>query len=95
LKGNWILGTRTYKGLKRRNAIEPVIGHLKEDHGMARNYLKGRIGDEINALMASCGFNLKKLLKLLRAFLSQLITSLIFAHLKLNDKNQALQLGFI
>ena len=83
------------KRLKRRNAIEPVIGHLKEDHGMARNYLKGRIGDEINALMVSCGFNLKKLLKLLRAFLSQLITSLIFAHLKLNDKNQALQLGFI
>ena len=83
------------KRLKRRNAIEPVIGHLKEDHGMARNYLKGRIGDEINALMASCGFNLKKLLKSLRAFLSQLTTSLIFAYLKQNDKNQALQLEFI
>ena len=64
------------KKIKRRNAIEPVIGHLKEDHGMARNYLKGRIGDEINALMSSCGFNLKKLLKALRAFLSQLITDL-------------------
>ena len=62
---------------------------------MARNYLKGRIGDEINALMASCGFNLKKLLKSLRAFLSQLTTSLIFAYLKQNDKNQALQLEFI
>ena len=77
------------KGLKRRNAIEPVIGHLKEDHGMARNYLKGRVGDEINALMASCGFNLKKLLKSLRAFLSQFITSLIFVYLIPDDKNQA------
>lgn len=83
------------KRLKRRNAIEPVIGHLKEDHGMARNYLKGRMGDEINALMASCGFNLKKLLKSLRAFLSQIITSLILVYLKQNNKNQALQLGFI
>jgi len=83
------------KRLKRRNAIEPVIGHLKEDHGMARNYLKGRIGDEINALMASCGFNLKKLLKSLRAFLSQIITSLILVYLNQNGKNQALQLGAI
>lgn len=82
------------KDLKRRNAIEPVIGHLKEDHGMARNYLKGRIGDEINALTASCGFNLKKLLKSLRAFLSQLITSLIFVYLIPDDKNQAMTFRF-
>ena len=82
------------KRLKRRNAIEPVIGHLKKDHGMARNYLKGRVGDEINALMASCGFNLKKLLKSLRAFLSQILTSLISAYLKQNNRNQTEQLGY-
>jgi IS5 family transposase len=47
--------------LKRRNAIKPVIGHSKSDHGMARNYLKGQQGDQINALLAGCGFNLRKL----------------------------------
>lgn len=47
---------------KRRNAIEPVIGHTKQDHALKRNYLKGQQGDCINALLAGCGFNLKKLL---------------------------------
>lgn len=51
--------------LKRRNAIEPVIGHSKLDHGMARNYLKGQQGDQINALLAGCGFNLRKLCRFL------------------------------
>ncbi len=56
------------KKLKRRNAIEPIIGHLKRDYGMDRNFLKGRIGDEINALMASFAHNLKKTLNRLRIF---------------------------
>jgi IS5 family transposase len=50
------------KWRKRRAAIEPVIGHLKSDHRMDRNLLKGRLGDEINALLSGCGRNLKKLL---------------------------------
>ena len=45
---------------RRRAAIEPVIGHLKSDHRMARNYLKGFKGDEINLLLAASAFNLKK-----------------------------------
>ena len=45
---------------KRRAAIEPIIGHLKFDHRMARNYLKGFRGDEINLLLAATAFNLKK-----------------------------------
>jgi len=45
---------------KRRAAIEPIIGHLKSDYRMARNYLKGFIGDEINLLLAASAFNLKK-----------------------------------
>ena len=61
------------KFLKRRNAIEPIIGHMKSDHGMDRNWLKGEDGDRINVLMAACGFNMKKLL---RAFLSWLLRSL-------------------
>ncbi len=50
---------------KRRAAIEPVIGHLKSDHRMGRNYLKGELGDKMNAVLAGCGRNLRKLLQIL------------------------------
>jgi IS5 family transposase len=64
--------TRTVKQwLKRRSAIEPVIGHVKSDNGMARNRLKGTEGDEINALLSGCGFNMRKLLAVF--FLPELI----------------------
>ena len=52
------------KQFRRRAAIEPLIGHLKHDHRMARNYLKGFIGDQINLLMAACAWNLKKWMNL-------------------------------
>ena len=43
--------------LKRRAAIEPIIGHLKSDNRMDRNHLKGEDGDRVNAILAGCGFN--------------------------------------
>jgi len=49
---------------RRRAAIEPVIGHLKSDHRMARNFLKGFKGDEVNLLMAASAFNLKKWMRI-------------------------------
>jgi transposase, IS5 family len=49
------------KLLKRRSAIEPVIGHTKHDHGMTRNFLLGKVGDRINALLSGAAWNLKKL----------------------------------
>jgi IS5 family transposase len=61
------------KRKNRRSAIEPIIGHIKSDHRMNRCWLKGTSGDEINALMAGVGFNMRKMLKLLREFLSFLI----------------------
>lgn len=54
-----------WRWFKRRPAIEPVIGHTKEDHRMDRNYLKGTDGDKMNAILAACGFNLRKLLRAL------------------------------
>ena len=48
------------KRFRARAAIEPVIGHIKHDHRMIRNFLKGSIGDENNPLLAAIGFNLKK-----------------------------------
>ncbi len=54
---------RKWRG--RRAAVEPVIGHLKSDNGLGRNYLKGETGDAVNALLAGCGRNLRKLLRIL------------------------------
>ncbi|MCF6359729.1 MAG: transposase [Cyclobacteriaceae bacterium] len=51
---------------RRRAAIEPIIGHLKSDHLVARNYLKGQIGDSINFILAASTFNYKKLMKKLK-----------------------------
>ncbi len=51
------------KWRRRRSAIEPVIGHAKHDHRMLRSYLKGSDGDEMNAVLAACGYNLRKLLR--------------------------------
>ena len=52
--------------LKRRNAIEPVIGHLKADGRLDRNYLKGVAGDAMNALLVGAGHNLRLILRKLR-----------------------------
>ena len=54
---------REWAWFKRRSAIEPIIGHTKSDHRMDRNYLKGEEGDRINAILAGCGFNIRKLLR--------------------------------
>ncbi len=48
---------------RRRAAIEPVIGHLKQDYRLTRNWLKGSHGDQINLLMAACAWNLNKWIK--------------------------------
>ena len=57
-----------HKRLKRRNAIEPVIGHMKSDGRLARNFLKGSHGDAINALLCAAAHNLRKILGKLRLF---------------------------
>lgn len=49
--------------LKRRQSIEPVIGHLKADHRLRRNFLKGELGDVLNAVLAAVGFNFRKLMR--------------------------------
>lgn len=55
--------------MKRRAAVEPVIGHVKAEHRMDRNYLKGRLGDRINAVLAAAGYNFGLLLRWLAEFL--------------------------
>jgi len=50
------------KWFNKRASIEPIIGHLKRDHGLDINYLKGNKGDNINVMLAAAAFNIKKLL---------------------------------
>ena len=49
---------------KRRAAIEPVIGHLKYDYRLMRNYLKGTFGDAINLLLSASAMNFKRVINL-------------------------------
>lgn len=55
--------TTMRKKCRNRAAVEPVIGHVKQDCRMQRNYLKGTIGNDINALLAAAGFNFRGLLR--------------------------------
>lgn len=65
---------RTERGYhNRRAAIEPIIGHMKTDHRMIRNFLKGQRGDRCNAVLAACGYNIRKLLRALARFFLSLV----------------------
>jgi len=63
--------------MKRRAAVEPIIGHLKAEHRMDRNYLKGRDGDRANAVLAAAGDNFVLLLRWLRRLLRALFQALL------------------
>jgi len=62
--------------LRRRSAIEAVIGHCKTDGHLDRNFLKGRLGDQINAVMSAVGYNLRLILKWLRKLLRKIIAAI-------------------
>jgi IS5 family transposase len=62
--------------LRRRSAVEPVIGHLKSEHRMGRNYLWHREGDASNAVLAAAGYNFRRLIKWLSLLLCQILAHL-------------------
>lgn len=51
---------QTRKRFRKRAGIEPIIGHVKSDHRLNRNFLKGFRGDQINLMMAAAAFNFRK-----------------------------------
>jgi IS5 family transposase len=63
--------------LRRRSAVEPVIGHLKSEHRMGCNYLWYRQGDAINAVLAAAGYNFRRLIRWLQHSLRQILVQLI------------------
>jgi len=78
--------------LKRRSAIEAVIGHEKTEGRLGWNRLGGLLGDKINALMAAIGYNLRLILRalsFLRLYFGALIANLLGA-----DQRRAIIFGF-
>ena len=61
--------------MRRRNAIEPVLGHMKTDGLLERNHLHGPEGDAVNAILCAVGHNCRLLLAWFRSFLACLITT--------------------
>ena len=65
--------------LRRRSAVEPLIGHMKEQGHLGRCYLKGHAGDAANAILTAAGYNFRRILAWLRRFLSLILAALIIA----------------
>jgi IS5 family transposase len=63
--------------LRRRSAIEPIIGHLKAEGHLGRCYLKGRAGDAANVVLSAVGHNFRRILAWLRDFSRIILTALI------------------
>ena len=64
------------KVMKRRAAVEPVIGHMKQEHRMGRNYLAHAAGDAINPVLAAAGYNFRRVLSWLRLLLAWIMHTL-------------------
>ena len=61
---------------RRRAAIEPLIGHLKAQYRLARCFLKGFVGDQVNLLLAAAAWNLRKWLRTVALFWLQVLRTL-------------------
>jgi transposase, IS5 family len=73
------LDKKQRRWLKRRQAVEPAIGHLKSDHRMERCWLAGALGDALHAVLCAVGYNLRWLMRAMaRLGLDALFWSLIY-----------------
>lgn len=83
------------KAIHRRSAIEPAIGHMKNDGRLRRNWLKGSLGDALHAMLCGAGHNLRMILRAIRLFYGhyftdqlQLLIDAIKQHLNIAQFNQ-------
>ena len=74
------------KGFKRRAAIEPKIGHLKQDHRLSRNYYSGIKGDNINVMLAAAAMNFKRMMNIYKEMFFDFLNQLIYMILKTPDR---------
>lgn len=77
---------------QQRAAIEPIIGHLKQDYRLQRHWLKGSEGDAINLLMAACAWNLRKWMM---AFFLSRKNGVIWVFIVLNDPEKGIQVAWV
>jgi hypothetical protein len=75
--------------LRRRSAIEPVIGHMKEDGRLGRNFLSNRHGDRLNAILAGVGQNVRLLLRWFQRLLLCLVLGWLYDALSLRRPRPA------
>jgi hypothetical protein len=61
--------------MRRRNGVEPVLGHMKTDGLLERNHLRGPEGDAVNAILCAIGHNCRLLLTWFRRLLARLVHS--------------------
>lgn len=73
------------KGFKRRAAIEPKIGHLKQDHRLSRNYYGGIKGDNINVMLAAAAMNFKRMMNIYKEMFFDFLNRLINMIVKLSS----------
>lgn len=65
--------------IRRRNGIEPAIGHMKADGKLDRNRLKGALGDAMHAVLCGAGHSLRMILRKLRLFYPLILAALLRA----------------
>ena len=83
------LSSTIKRAFRRRSAVEPVIGHLKNEHRMGRNHLAGSRGDAANAVLAAAGYNFR-LLFLWISILCAWLSATIYRNLQ---PSEILQIG--
>ena len=71
------------KLLKRRQVVEPMIGHMKSDGLLDRNWLKGALGDAMHAVLCGAGHNLRMILAHLRVLFCALVSQIMLAKMLL------------
>lgn len=79
---------------KRRAAVEPTIGHAKQDNRMEINFLKGKEGDVMNPILAACGYHIRKLFRALFLPLFEACTNAVWTWLisiKTKQSSQAIR----
>ncbi len=73
--------------------MEPVIGHMKADGRLGRNFLKGAQGDDMNALLCGAGHNLRKILRRLALLCAQILECLQCLGQKQNEDSRRLMMA--
>lgn len=79
---------------KKRAAIEPVIGHIKVDHRLNRNFYKGIVGDNVNIMLAAAAFNFKRMMNKWKSSFWQFFQQLFYTIENRIFKDFKLKFGF-